>query len=74
MTRHPKLGAVERRKLAQGNCPDSGGGKKKYTANPKILNNCLSKMGIKTTIDSFTASTPEGYGKASGVDMDVLDL
>ena len=42
----------------------------KYTVNLKVLNDCLSKMGIKTTINSLTPSTPGGYGSASGVGED----
>jgi hypothetical protein len=42
------------------------GGTKKYTVNLKVLNDCLSKMNIHTSINSFTPSTPGGYGKASG--------
>jgi RHS repeat-associated protein len=48
------------------------GGKKRYTVNLKVLNDCLSKMGIKTIIDSLTPSTPGGYGKASGKGEDAF--
>lgn len=50
----------------------SGGVGSGYRVNLKILNKCLSKMGIKTTINSFTPSTPGGYGKASGTGEDAF--
>jgi hypothetical protein len=49
-----------------------GGGSapKKYAVDLKVLNDCLSKMGIKTVISSLTPSTPGGYGSAKGTGED----
>jgi RHS repeat-associated protein len=52
--------------------PDGGGAAKKYGVNLKVLNDCLAKMGINTTINSFVPSTPGGFGQASGTGEDAF--
>jgi RHS repeat-associated protein len=51
---------------------DGVGSVGKYTVNLKVLNDCLSQMGIHTKINSFTVSTPGGYGSATGVGEDTF--